>query len=602
MKYFCILLKSNKTRLNHVISLLKVIPSLTIFPSIEGKTNELEYKLEKREIGEKFLKFCRRGQLACLLSHLEVWKNMVKENIEEAVILEDDVTLSNNFTDIIFPKDADFIYLYVHPDCSSSNNKEFVKGYKTYGTVSYYIKLNLAKELITFFNKISTTVDDSLSWYLDNYNKTYYCANLVDTIGSLYFHKNEGIGSAIGETDLYKNNITIPSFYIEEEDYLFYPCCDCKGNIYFTSNINKEKILKDNKITGFTNNGWIKKSCEDIYINIKTNLYVKKRKGRKCILLTGGCGYIGSHTALEIMKDDTMKEYDLIIVDNLSNSDENVLNKLKLFSNNLYYYNYDITQNIDKLFIYHDIEYVIHFAAYKSVGESVEDPLKYYYNNISGLINLLQTMKKYNVTNIIFSSSATVYGYPESLPLTEESKVNTLNPYGRTKLFAEEILRDLEKDMKIICLRYFNPVGTNGIIRENPKGIPSNLFPYIIDVINGKREKLYIYGGDYPTKDGTAIRDYIHVLDLGQGHISALKYINKMDKNFDIFNLGTGNGYSVLEIVNNFSLILGREIPYEIVDRRKGDSSEVYADCSKALRILNWKAELTLENMISCLI
>ena len=621
MKYFCILLKSDKKRLNHVIShVLKEIPSLRIIPAIEGKTNQLEYYLQDRKINEKFLKFCKRGQLACLLSHLELWKTMVEEDIEEAIIFEDDVKLPNNFN-VDIPKDADFVYLYIHPKSKKEDNKQMIRGYKTYGTVAYYIKKELASEFITFFEKITTTVDDSISWYLDYYKKNYYCIDLVDTVGSLYHHKNGGIGSSIGETILYKNSNGIPSFYIDQEDFLFYPCCDCEDNIYYSNNINKEEILKNDKIAGFSleknsdfsleknsdfslennsnlslenNSGWLKKSNK-IYVNKNTNLYIKKIKGKPSILLPGSCGYIGSHTALEIIEE--YPDHDLIIIDDLSNSNDDVIDKLKLFTNNLVYYNLDVKNNIDKVFEYHNIETVIHFAAYKAVGESIENPLKYYSNNIGGLINLLQTMKKYNVKNLIFSSSATVYGEPESLPLTEKSKTSTLNPYGRTKLFAEEILKDM-RDMKIICLRYFNPVGASrsGIIGENPKGVPNNLFPYIMNVISGKKEKLYIFGNDYDTEDGTAIRDYLHVSDLAKGHIAAMKYIDKVD--FEIFNLGTGKGYSVLEIVNNFTKILNKDIPYEFVERRKGDSPEVYADCSKALKLLGWKAELTLEDMI----
>lgn len=309
----------------------------------------------------------------------------------------------------------------------------------------------------------------------------------------------------------------------------------------------------------------------------------------KKILLTGGFGFIGSNTAIELLK-----EYEVIIVDNFSNSQRDVSDKLKC-----QFYDLDITKNIDEIFEKHNIYSVIHFAAYKSVNESVEDPLKYYYNNIYGLINLLQTMKKYNVKNIIFSSSATVYGNPETLPLTENSKINTLNPYGRTKLFGEEILKDM-KDMKSICLRYFNPVGAskNGLFKENPKGIPNNLFPYIVQVIEGKREKLFIFGGDYPTNDGTGIRDYIHVIDLANGHIAALKYLEKMENSFEVFNLGTGKGYSVLEIVNTFNKFLDKKIPYEIVKRRNGDAAEVYADCAKALFFLKWGPKFNLEDMI----
>ena len=599
MKYFCILLKSDKKRVDHVIShVVKKIPQVEIFPAIEAKTNELEYYLGQKSINESFLKFCKRGQLACLLSHLELWKKMVRQDIEQAIIFEDDVKIPESFN-INIPEDADFVYLYIHPKSRKNHGKEIVNGYKTYGTVAYYINKNLALEFITFFEKITTTVDDSISWYLDNYNKKYYCIDIVDTVGTLFNYQKTGIGSSIGETELYKNSSPEPTFYIDHGDFLFYPFCDCKNNIYYSNNIDPEKIQKNDKILGYSvekgNSGWLKEKCDQIYINKNSNLYIKKIINKPAILLTGACGYLGSHTTLEVIQE--YPNHQIVIIDDLSNSQEDVIHKLKLFTNNIFYYNLDVKGNIDKVFECHNVQTVIHFAAYKAVGESIENPLKYYSNNIGGLINLLQTMKKYNVKNLIFSSSATVYGDPESLPLTENSKTGTLNPYGRTKLFAEEILRDM-KDMRIICLRYFNPVGASktGLFHETPKGIPNNLFPYILDVINGKREKLYIFGQDYETPDGTAIRDYLHVVDLAKGHIAAMKYIQKVE--FEIFNLGTGKGYSVLEIVNNFIKILGKDIPFELTERRPGDSPEVYADCKKAFNLLGWKAELTLNDMI----
>tara|TARA_R110001599_G_scaffold306507_1_gene513001 strand:+ start:3280 stop:4875 length:1596 start_codon:yes stop_codon:yes gene_type:complete len=524
MKYFCILLRSDKKRVFHVLShVVKKLPQVTIFPAIEGRTEELETALGSRNVGDKFLNFCRRGQLACLLSHLEVWKTMIQENIQEAVILEDDVQMPTNMN-MSIPKDADFAYLYVHPDCK----QEGEIGYKTYGTVAYYITLDLARELVPFFNTITTSIDDSISWYLERYHKKYYCYDIMNTVGSLYSHQESGIGSAIGQTDIFKTSLPI------------------------------------------------------------------KREKTKAVLLTGGCGYIGSHTALEMI---LTLDLDIIIADNLSNSSLDVVEKLQSLNQKVYYYNLDVTQNIDMVFEEHQVDTVIHFAAYKSVGESVAEPLKYYRNNIGGLINVLETMQKFGVENIIFSSSATVYGMPECLPLTETSKLSTLNPYGRTKLFAEEILRDTQ--IKCVCLRYFNPVGatSSGFLCEKPKGIPNNLFPYILDVIRGKRDKLSVFGGDYATVDGTAIRDYIHVTDLAQGHVAALDYL-KNDFKFEVFNLGTGNGYSVLEIVNKFSQVLGQEVNYEIVDRREGDSEAVYADCEKAREILNWRSKLSLEDMI----
>lgn len=323
----------------------------------------------------------------------------------------------------------------------------------------------------------------------------------------------------------------------------------------------------------------------------------------KEILLTGGCGFIGSHTAVELL----LEGYSLIIVDNLDNSNYDVIRKIKeivKLEDRISFFNYDITnrENLEIIFKHHpNIEAVIHFAAYKAVSESVAEPLKYYKNNLVGLLNLLDCMKKYNVYNFIFSSSATVYGNPESLPLTEESSLSTLNPYGNTKLFGEEILKDVSNitNIKTIILRYFNPVGAHpsGLIGESPKGIPNNLFPYILSVIRKEIDHLHVFGNDYPTKDGTGVRDYIHVVDLAKGHVAALKHIHNVD-NYDIFNLGTGNGYSVLEIVNKFSELLEYEVPHIITERRYGDSAEVYADCSKASNILNWKAELNLENMV----
>jgi len=258
MKYFCILLKSDKKRLNHVISnVLKEMPYLDIFPAIDGKTNELEHYLEDRKIDKNFLNFCRRGQLACLLSHLRVWEKIVKEDITEAIILEDDVKIENNLSDINIPKDAEFAYLYIHPDSVKKDKDDkgytsFQKGYKTFGTVAYYITKKLAEEFIVFFkDKITTTIDDSISWYLEKNNKKYYCANLVDTIGNLYFHKKGGIGSVIGETDLYKNNSGISSFYIDKGDYLLYPCCNCEdNNLYFRllNFISKNLRQNTNKI------------------------------------------------------------------------------------------------------------------------------------------------------------------------------------------------------------------------------------------------------------------------------------------------------------------------------------------------------------------
>ena len=319
------------------------------------------------------------------------------------------------------------------------------------------------------------------------------------------------------------------------------------------------------------------------------------------ILLTGGCGFIGSHTAVELIQ----KGHHVIIVDNLSNSNKNVVDKIKEITGiTPVFYERDITSDLDDVFESYYIRTVIHFAAYKAVGESVLDPLKYYSNNIVGLISLLTCMEKHNVNRIIFSSSATVYGNPTSLPLTESSPLSCLNPYGRTKLFGEEIIRDVVRaNLKIqaTILRYFNPVGAHesGLIGESPLGVPRNLFPYIIDVIKGKRPHLNIYGVDYDTIDGTGVRDYIHVVDLALGHVAAL---NKMsDSEIDgtkIYNLGTGKGYSVLEIVKAFNKSSQYEIPFMMTDRREGDSPEVYADCSLAKEELGWVATRNLNDMV----
>jgi UDP-glucose 4-epimerase len=618
MQYFCILLKSDEKRKNHVIKhLLKNIPSLNIVSAIDAKTNELEYYLGNKEILPNFYQFARRGQLACLLSHIKVWKQIVERKIEYSVVLEDDAIISEKF-DFKDMKNLkyDLIYLFVHPDSKSKSTPEkfsevLDKGYPTFGTVGYCISYQLAKELIAFFSeKISTTVDDSISWYLTNHNKNYYCVreNVVETAGQLYFHRedNSNLGSTISEAGLFKDSINNKninfSFYLEEEDYLVYPCCNTKdGNIRLDEKTDKEKYLSEENVVAFCSDGWVKNRLTKNFKLSKSSLYVKKRKGNETIFITGGLGFIGSNTIYEIINLNYELNYEIVIIDNLSNSYIETLEKLYLFDTNkrIHFYQGDVQNAVllNKIFKYHNIVSVIHFAAYKAVAESVENPLKYYENNIGGLITLLKTMQTLAVKNLIFSSSATVYGNPESLPLTEESKTSTLNPYGRTKLFAEEILRDM-KDMKIICLRYFNPVGASCIFNEVARGVPNNLFPYIISVIKGERDMLKIYGGDYETKDGTPVRDYIHVSDLAKGHIASLNYLDKMSTNFEVFNLGTGNGFTVLEVIHKFQDLLGKEIPYQIVERRSGDSPAVYADCTKAKTLLNWETHLTLDDMI----
>lgn len=325
------------------------------------------------------------------------------------------------------------------------------------------------------------------------------------------------------------------------------------------------------------------------------------------ILLTGGLGFIGSHIAVEIIQ----KGYNVIIIDNLSNSSITVLDNIAKITNSdnysFYHGNINDKSILKQIFTNHSINTVIHLAAYKAVGESVQDPLKYYHNNITGLIILLDVMNKFKVKNFVFSSSATVYGNPAKLPLTEKSPLGPINPYGQTKLMSEQILQDVSKahKMKVIILRYFNPVGAHesGLIGERSNGVPNNLFPYILEVINSKRECLSIYGNDYNTPDGTGIRDYIHVVDLAQGHVNALKHLDNID-GVKIYNLGTGKGFSVLNIVDMFNNVLdkrgdSRRVKYVFADRREGDAPIVYADCSLAEKELDWKTTKGLEEMVT---
>lgn len=320
------------------------------------------------------------------------------------------------------------------------------------------------------------------------------------------------------------------------------------------------------------------------------------------ILLPGGAGYIGSHTAVELLN----KGREIVIIDNFSNSNPIVLEKIKKITGKdfkFYEMNYLDREKLEKVFEENNIEAVMNFAGYKAVGESVKKPLEYYDNNISGALVLLETMKKYNCKKFIFSSSATVYGEPEKIPLTEECKTGgTTNPYGTTKLFIEQILKDLyasDNSWDICILRYFNPVGAHesGLIGEEPQGIPNNLMPYVVRVAAGKLEQLSVFGNDYETHDGTGVRDYIHVVDLAKGHIKALEKLEKEEKGLYIYNLGTGTGYSVLDMVKAFEVATGKKVNYKITQRRPGDIAVCYADPKKAEEELGWKAEKNLEDM-----
>ena len=318
------------------------------------------------------------------------------------------------------------------------------------------------------------------------------------------------------------------------------------------------------------------------------------------ILITGGSGYIGSHTTVELLNLDK----EVIIVDNFSNSNPIVLDKIREITNKEFKF-YEIDTRNEKeleiVFKENKIDSVIHFAAYKAVGESVAKPLEYYTNNVINTLTVLNLMKKYNVNNFVFSSSATVYGDPHTCPITEDFPLSTTNPYGATKLMIEDILRDIakvDKSFNIAILRYFNPVGAHesGLIGEDPNEIPNNLMPYISQVSVGKLEKLNVFGNDYNTHDGTGVRDYIHVVDLAKGHIKALEKLNT-NCGLVTYNLGTGNGYSVLDMVKAFSKASGQEIPYKIVDRRPGDVAMCYADPTKANNELGWKAEFGIKEM-----
>jgi UDP-glucose 4-epimerase len=681
MHIFSLVLFSDKKRVEHVLNNhvknLQKNNQYEIIPAIEGKTNELEYRLQDRRISENFLQYALRGQIACFLSHLKIYQILCEKNIREAIILEDDAYISEDFLhqiEKISPviKKVDFLYLFIHPD-SMKNMKsvslnlqqkeeegewkeekdegkeekdegkeekdegkeekdegkeekqiQFYKG-KTYGTVGYYIKKELCEEILKLTShEISMPIDEFLLRYL-NSSKNYYCCNIVNTIGSLYAtsHINPNsleLGSNIGQTKKYKDGFVEFTYKIEEEKYYYYPACGLvDGNMSYSHQLKdletleeyKKLFISDETIKGFSTDGWIKNRITNNWKLIKWNqgLFIKKDKP-KVILLTGGGGFIGSNCAYQILKDSTIKE-DLLIIDNFCNSHEKTISYLKyyacLFSKKIYFYDIDLAkENFSHIFENYHIMSVIHFAALKAVKESVEDPLKYYQNNLISLLNLLEEMEKSNVQKLIFSSSATVYGQPEKLPLTEVCRIGPCNPYGKTKYFSEEILKDISKTgkIKVINLRYFNPVGSTEIFFENPKGTPNNLFPYIVSVLKGEKEFLTVNGNDYNTRDGTGVRDYIHVEDLALGHIAALRFLNFQEGkegkegNFTTINLGTGKGYSVLEVIEKFKELSGKEIPIKFGERREGDCSEVYASCELAQKILNWTSCKNLDDMV----
>ena len=319
------------------------------------------------------------------------------------------------------------------------------------------------------------------------------------------------------------------------------------------------------------------------------------------ILLTGGAGFIGSHTAVELIE----KGYDVVVIDNFYNSKPESLRRVeKITGKAVKLYEADVADReaLETIFTENKIDAVIHFAGLKAVGESVKLPVLYYRNNLDTTLTLLETMKKYGCTRLIFSSSATVYGDPYKVPITEDMPVGKCsNPYGKTKYFIEEILTDVshaDPELSVVLLRYFNPIGAHksGLLVEDPNGIPNNLMPYILKVAMGKMPHLNVFGDDYPTPDGTGVRDYIHVSDLAKGHVAAIEY-SEANKGVEVFNLGTGNGYSVLDVVKAFEKASGNPLPYKIAPRREGDIAACYASPDKAYNGLKWKAEMSIDDM-----
>ncbi|MFT6385198.1 MAG: UDP-glucose 4-epimerase [Bacteroidia bacterium] len=322
----------------------------------------------------------------------------------------------------------------------------------------------------------------------------------------------------------------------------------------------------------------------------------------KKILVTGGLGYIGSHTVVELQAEG----YDVVVVDNLSNSKEEVKARIEDISGQsleLQIADVNDTNVLESLFNKHQFDGVIHFAAHKAVGESVEHPVMYYQNNVSGLISLLGTMEKYGVSNLIFSSSCTVYGAATDLPVTESTQIQKAeSPYGTTKILGEEIINDFakHKEFKSILLRYFNPVGAHpsAKIGELPLGVPNNLVPYITQTAAGLRKELTVFGDDYNTEDGTCVRDYIHVVDLAKAHVKALSYCDEMSQRVDVFNVGTGKGNTVLEVINTFEQVNGVKLNYKVGPRRGGDIEQIYADTTKVNNLLGWSAQYDIADMM----
>lgn len=320
---------------------------------------------------------------------------------------------------------------------------------------------------------------------------------------------------------------------------------------------------------------------------------------QKTVLITGGTGYIGSHVATELLQSN----YKVVIVDNFNNSDNQALDNVeKISGKTVSFYQADVRDKaaMSAIFTQHRIDSVMHFAGHKAVGESVDEPIEYYDNNVAGLTATLSVMAKFNCFNLVFSSSATVYGNPETNPIKEDATLSATNPYGRSKLIIEQMLADLPKANKkwrIAILRYFNPIGAHpsGLLGENPNDTPNNLMPYISRVAAGFLPKLWVFGNDYDTKDGSGVRDYIHVLDIATGHISALDYLHTHQQNIIIVNLGTGRGYSVLEMIALFSQVSGIDVNYEITSRRAGDIATCYADVGLSENLLNWQAKHSIK-------